>query len=303
MVLNHKLAPALPILALMLCFGGEVQAEEGGTPTAAAFKMKVGAVEVASLHDNSHVVANDGKTFGLDEDPQTVSVVLKSAGAPTDSITVQFGGLLVKDGSRVMLIDTGAGPSLKGVLMGSVKEAGVAPDQITDVLITHSHADHVGGLVRADGKLAFPNAAVRMTAREWMFMQANKDLTAITEAIKGKVSMFEPGAKISEHVKAVPLQGHTPGHTGYEIVSGEAKLLDIGDVAHSSIVSLAHPEWAIGFDADKALGVKQRTALLQSLSQSHELIFAPHFPFPALGHIEAQEKGYVWKPMASGSAR
>ncbi|MGR9993496.1 MBL fold metallo-hydrolase, partial [Escherichia coli] len=96
---------------------------------------------------------------------------------------------------------------------------------------------------------------------------------AVTSAIAAHVETFEPGARISDHVTAVPLNGHTPGQTGYEIVAGEFKLLDIGDAAHSSIVSLAHPEWAMGFDSDRVVGTQNRIALLKRLSQSHEVIF------------------------------
>ncbi|MFA5952318.1 MAG: MBL fold metallo-hydrolase [Hyphomicrobium sp.] len=281
-------------------FAAPVLAGEADTPNVGAVAYKVGGIEVVAVHDNHYTIPNDGKTFGLGAGPEAVGASLRALGVRPDSITVQFGGLLVKDGKRLILIDTGAGPSLNGGMIDSLKLAGVAPDQITDVLLTHSHFDHVGGLAAADGKSAFPNAKVRMTSKEWAFMQASKDRAAVASAIAAQVETFEPGARISDHVTAVPVTGHTPGHTGYEIVAGETKLLDIGDTAHSSIVSLAHPEWAIGFDSDQTLGAESRIALLKRLSQSQEVIFAPHFPFPSLGRVKAQGQGYMWEPV-SGS--
>ena len=91
------------------------------------------------------------------------------------------------------------------------------------------------------------------------------------------------------------LGGHTPGHVGYEIVSNGARLLDIGDSAHSSIVSLARPEWTMGFDNDPVAGKSSRRDTLAMLAKTHELVFAPHFPFPGVGRIEASGEGYAWK--------
>jgi len=292
-----KYALFLSACVLALGAAAPVWADEADTPNVGDALYKVGGLEVVAVHDNHYAIPNDGKIFGGGAGPEAVSKALKAAGAPTDKITVQFSGLLVKDGNRLILIDTGAGPGLKGGLIDSLKRAGVTPDQITDVLITHSHFDHVGGLVTADGKAAFPNATVRMTTKEWAFMQANKEQAAITSAIAPQVRTFESGANISSHVTAVPIEGHTPGHTGYEIIDGEAKLLDIGDATHSSIVSLAHPEWAMGFDSDKTIGAESRIALLKRLSHSHEVVFAPHFPFPGLGRVKAEGQGYVWEPV------
>ncbi|HEY2590277.1 MAG TPA: MBL fold metallo-hydrolase [Steroidobacteraceae bacterium] len=75
--------------------------------------------------------------------------------------------LLVRDGRRILLLDSGLGPKLHGGLLASLELAGVAPSAVTDVLITHPHLDHVGGLIDADGHLAFPNASIRMTSAAW----------------------------------------------------------------------------------------------------------------------------------------
>lgn len=295
--MNRKIAYGIAALACLV--GASAQAGEADTPNVATQSFKVGNIEVVSIHDNHYSIPNDGKVFGVGASPEAVAETLKAAGAPTDLITVQFGGLLVKDGKRLVLIDAGAGASLKGGLLDSLKQAGVTPDQITDVLITHSHFDHVGGLLNAEGKSAFPNAAIRMASKEWAFMQANKDEAPIVAAVAAQVKTFEPGAKISDHVTAVPVDGHTPGHSAYEVDGGSAKLLDVGDSMHSSIVSLAHPEWGISFDSDQDLGQKSRVALLQRLAKSGELIFAPHFPFPSVGTIEAKGSGFAFKLAAT----
>jgi glyoxylase-like metal-dependent hydrolase (beta-lactamase superfamily II) len=162
-------------------------------------------------------------------------------------------------------------------------------------LLTHSHGDHIGGVVK-DGRLAFPNATIRMSADEWAFLKGQTDQAATVSAIAGHVKTFTPGSVVAPGITSVSLKGHTPGHVGYEIVSGKDRLLDIGDVAHSSIVSLAKPQWLMGYDNDKTLGRETRVATLTRLSKSHETVFAPHFPFPGVGRIEAQGDHFVWKP-------
>ncbi len=222
--------------------------------------------------------------------------MLKAAGQPTDHITLSIDALLVKTGDRVVLIDTGMGPQAHGVLMESLAKAGVTPDQVTDVLITHSHPDHIGGLLKADGTPAFPKAAIRMTDAEWATLKANPQQAAFVAAVGPQVQPFAGGSEVLPGITSVVLKGHTPGHTGYEIVSGTSKLLDIGDMAHSSVVSLAKPEWAMGYDSDKPAGEATRREELTTLAKSSETIFAPHFPFPGTGVIKVKGDGFVLIP-------
>ncbi|WP_225040497.1 hypothetical protein WGT02_34595 (plasmid) [Rhizobium sp. T1470] len=109
---------------------------------------------------------------------------------------------------------------------------------------------------------------------------------------------FKPGAKVATGITSIGLKGHTPGHVGYEIVSGK-KMLDIGDTVHSSIISLAKPEWPVSFDNDAAGGEKNRIDTLKELAQTNELIFAPHFPFPGVGHIQSDGDHFKWEPTTS----
>lgn len=263
-------------------------------PVASSFR--VGDLAVTSLSDTEYVLPNDGKIFGVGAGADAVAKVLRSANAPTDVITLPVDALLVRDGSRIVLIDTGLGPKLGGALVASLKLAGVSPADVTDVLITHPHPDHIGGLLTADGRSAFPKATIRISGPDWKDLGGHAELAGLLRAIEGQVQPFEPGAGITPSIRSVPLPGHTPGHVGYRITSGNDSLLDVGDVAHSSILSLAEPDWTMGFDHDVQGSKSMRRHTLEELAQSRQLIFAPHFPYPGIGVIEAVGTGFKWLP-------
>jgi glyoxylase-like metal-dependent hydrolase (beta-lactamase superfamily II) len=262
----------------------------------AATKFNIGKLTAFALHDADIAVANDGSVFGVDGSTDDVAKVLRAAGAPPDVITLSVDALLVKVKDHVVLIDSGLGPKAHGVLSQSLKKAGVSADDISDVLITHVHGDHVGGLAAADGTPAFPKAKVRMSNAEWVFMQSQSDLAPLVKTISAQVQTFEPGTVVAPGITAVAIKGHTPGHMGYEIVNGDDRLLDIGDSAHSSIVSLVRPDWAMGFDSDRAVAKASREKLLSDLSKSHEKVFSPHFPYPGVGTVESEGVHYRWQP-------
>jgi glyoxylase-like metal-dependent hydrolase (beta-lactamase superfamily II) len=252
--------------------------------------FSIGSLKLTVLHDAQLVVPNDGKTFGAGVSPTSVGEVLRAAGAPTDRVTLSVNALLVRTGRRVLLIDTGLGRTL----VASLKEEGVSPKGVTDILLTHSHGDHTGGLLDANGGLEFPKATIRMASAEWAWMQKNGPAKTV-EAISGHVRTFEPGATIAPGVTSLALPGHTPGHVGYEIASGGSRLLDIGDMAHSSIVSLEKSEWGVAFDSDGATAKTTRQSTLARLAKDQELVYSPHFPFPGVGHIVAQGDAFAWK--------
>ena len=262
--------------------------------------FKVGAFTVVALRDATFVAANDNKVIGVGLTPDVVAAELKKAGLPEDRIELNVGALLVKTGKQTVLLDSGLGDGAKGALVESLKLAGVAPADVTDVLITHSHSDHVGGLVTGDGKLTYPKATIRMSNKEWTALKANADLAKLVAVVTPKVKGFEPGAEVVPGITAIELYGHTPGHLGYEIKSGKERLFDMGDLAHSSVLTLAKPDWMMGFDGDGPLATKVRRARLEKLAKDKELVFAPHFPFPSVGYVSAQDGAFAWKGQVPG---
>lgn len=271
-------------------------------------KFSIGAMTGFALLDGGLELPNDNKVFGVGRTPAEVSEVLEAAGLPGDKLKLSVQPLVVRASGRVMLFDTGAGSNMgegAGKLVASLTEAGITPDSVTDIFISHMHGDHVGGLIDAAGDPVFPNATVRISEPEWNAMLAlNKAsaealgitrLTEVVRTIKISVATFKPGAEIMPGmVRAVEVQGHTPGHSAFRIGAGSSSLLYVGDSMHHHVVSVQKPEWPIAFDGNAATGAASRASLLAELAASGQRIYSVHFPFPGLGRIEKRGEGYAW---------
>jgi glyoxylase-like metal-dependent hydrolase (beta-lactamase superfamily II) len=254
--------------------------EAAPTPTPVSQTVRafgVGELQAFALSDGGLDLPNDNKVFGVGQTPEDVAAVLSAAGQPTDSLHLDIHPLLEKTGDKVLLFDTGAGANFgpgAGKLAASLAEAGVDANGITDVFISHSHGDHVGGLVNGEGALAFPNATIHLSNAEWKHLSAAESNAAV--------------------VRAVEVKGHTPGHSAYRIMSGQESLLYVGDSMHHFVVSVQKPEWIISFDGDGKTGAASRATLIADSAAAGQRIYAVHFPFPGLGKFEKKGEGFVW---------
>lgn len=305
MIPSKTVAALAALIALAACSPKSEPAAPAAPPAAApsadVFNFKIGGLDATALKDGDLLVANDGKTFGIGRPASDVAALLKAAGEPTDILNLSIQPLLVRGEGKVLLFDAGAAgvswAPQAGKLASPLRAAGVEPAQVTDIFISHSHGDHIGGLVLGSGLLAFPNAAIHISAPEWQAMQADASLAPTVAAIAPKVAAFEPGAVILPGlVTAVAVKGHTPGHSAYEIASGDERLLYIGDTAHHFVVSVRKPDWTIDYDGDAPIAQASRRALFKRAAEQNLRLYAPHFPFPGVGHVRAEADGFVWVP-------
>ena len=311
MTFHARLAAAGLILAAMGACSPEPETTEPAAAPAQAthsdiHPFSIGALSATALRDGEMAFPAADPEMSPWPDTAGAAAVLTAAGETDGQVHLSIQPLLVRDGERVVLIDTGAGGQMgtEGKLIASLRAAGVEPGQVTDVLISHAHGDHVGGLVGTDGRLAFPNAVIRMSAPEWTFAKAGAAEAGagpLLAAITPKVETFAPGAQVTPSIKAVALSGHTPGHSGYEIVSGDDRLLYIGDAMHSSLISVQRPELVNGWDADAEAGVRTRQGLLSRGASEDLRIYGVHFPFPGFGRFQRRDDGFVW--IAEGGDR
>ena len=216
-----------------------------------------------------------------------------------------FGGFLLRGGAlgdRVVLVDCGNGPNgdefiPPGRLLDSLRAFGIAPVDVTDVLLTHLHYDHTGWLVVA-GQVTFPNATVHCAADDldWFTRPSTRGLTArVTparlEVLADRVSAFTADHTILPGVDAVIAPGHTPGSTMFVISEGQRRTVLIGDVVHCP-VELVDTEWAALGDVDPELAARTRERVLREVDGAE--VAGPHFPGLALGRLISSTRPRRW---------
>jgi glyoxylase-like metal-dependent hydrolase (beta-lactamase superfamily II) len=220
----------------------------------------------------------------------------------------------VNTGRNLVVLDTGFGDSgapTVGGMRANMKDAGVDPQRVDTVIISHFHGDHITGLRLKDGSAAFPNARVMVPAPEWAFWMDDARMNAAPEAARGgfalarrvfepyanKVERYDHGKELVPGVTAVDAGGHTPGHTAFTIASGNGRLLVLSDAANHPALFVRHPEWSPIFDMDAEKARATRRKLLDMAAAERMQVAAYHFPFPATGHIAKSGDAYEFVPV------
>lgn len=282
------------------------------TSTPGWYRVMLGDFEVTALSDGT--VALPVEKLLTNTTSAKVEAALKNAHLKTP-VETSVNGFLINTGSKLVLIDTGAGslfgPTL-GKLVANLKASGYKPEQVDEIYITHMHPDHVGGLV-ANGKVVFPNATVRAAKAEgdqWL-TQANMD-KAPAEAkdfFKGAMASLNPYVKARKYkpidadgelvpgIRAIAAVGHTPGHTIYEITSKDQKLVVWGDLMHVAAVQFAEPSVTMAFDTDSTKAAQARKNAFSDAAKQGYLVGIAHVSFPGIGRLRGAGAGYEWAPL------
>lgn len=226
-----------------------------------------------------------------------------------------YPSLLIDTGRERVLVDTGAGAlgPETGRLLPNLRTVGVAPEAIDIVILTHGHADHIGGNVTADGKPTFPRARYVMWRHEWDFWCNSPDLSSlhIPDTIKaaliesaqrnlppiaGQLEIVDSEGEIAPGIHAIAAPGHTPGHMALSIHSDGEQLLHLVDtVLHP--IHVEHPAWVTLLDVAPEQTVATRRRLLARAAAEQALVLVYHFPSPGLGHVVARGDGWQWQPL------
>lgn len=240
-------------------------------------------------------------------DPSEAAKIQNEAGQK-DPSSVHINCYVVRGSGRTILIDAGAGGIKQwgGRLMTNLSLAGVDPSGIDTVLLTHAHPDHVGGLVNAAGQAAFPNAELVAHSREVRFWQDDGNLSRASERARGNFLMarqvFEAYSdklrtvdegQVLPGISAMPLLGHTDGHTGYVLESRGQGLVVWGDIVHFPHIQIKRPEVSIAFDQDPSRAATTRSRLLDLVSSEGLLIAGMHLGELGFAQIERTKEGYA----------
>ncbi|GLK88018.1 MBL fold metallo-hydrolase [Pseudomonas turukhanskensis] len=279
-------------------------------------RLAVGDYEVTALFDGYNDL---GPTLLKGLSQKEIHALLARKNITGAGVQTAFNAFLINTGKNLVLVDTGAGHCIgatAGGLPAAIRAAGYSPEQVDTILLTHMHLDHVCGLVDDKGAAVFANAVVYAAQAEADFWLSKSNLEKAPEEAKGyfkiaqnstapyvtagRLKTFGLGEAPLAGVSTVNLAGHTPGSTGYQFTSNGQSILFMGDIIHSFAVQFAHPEVSIGFDNDSSKAIAARKKLFTQVAHDNIWVAAAHLPFPAIGHIRVEGKGFAWVPVEYG---
>ncbi|KVO63435.1 MBL fold metallo-hydrolase [Burkholderia ubonensis] len=316
---NWRTTAARAVRALLVawCIGIQAsaafaQAHVGGGQPPGYYRQQVGAFEVVVLSDGTHPFPIDTVFRGVSKDEIKRDLDREFLEPPVQGSINAF---LVDTGSKRILIDSGAGVlygACCGKLIDNLRAAGYRPEQIDEVWLTHLHKDHVGGIV-SNGQMTFPNATVRVSEVEasyWLdpankarapaFLSSFFDAAAASVApyiAAGRFKTFSGDATLAPGMRAVPMPGHTPGHTAYLIESGSEGMLAWGDIVHVAAIQLQDIDATVQYDSDSAAAQRSRREALKLVANKRYWVGAAHIAFPGLGHLRPNGAHYDWVPV------
>lgn len=236
--------------------------------------------------------------FGGGAPEGAVAELLAENNLPTETVDASVNIIMFDNGTDKVLFDTGTGQTL----LPALEALGVPATDITAVVFSHFHGDHVGG-ASFDGALAYPNAMYYFPQAEWDFIQGASDNQGAQNAVSklqpaedaGQLELFSAG-EILSGVQAIAAFGHTPGHHIFDITSGDASLTYMADTANNYLAALSHPEWSFSFDSDPAQATATRREQYGRIADEQRRFLAYHFPFPGVGYIDRDGEGFNYFP-------
>lgn len=276
------------------------------------YRVMVGDFEVTALLDGTHPFPIDTVVEGMPKADIKKDLDEDFLQPPVQGSINAF---LINTGSKLVLIDAGAG-SLYGHCCGRLQQnlraAGYKPEQVDLVLLTHLHKDHAGGIA-ADGKMAFPNATVRVSKQEadyWLgagnkakapeflstFFDAAVSSVQPYQAAKQFVT-FDGEGEMAPGIQAFRTPGHTPGHSSYAVTSRGKTLVVWGDIVHVASLQFRELGATVKYDSSATNAKASRHDLFEKVAKNRALVAAAHIPFPGLGHIRKKDGTFDWVPV------
>lgn len=273
------------------------------------YRFNLGRFRITALSDGTLPLDLHQLLSGITGDQ--IDALLRD-GFARNPVETSINAYVIDTGMHVIMVDTGAGElfgSVGGKLPASLAAAGYRPEQITDVLITHIHTDHSGGLARG-GKRMFPNATVHAAQADVDFFMDRTNIAKgleprhLEEALKtvgpyraaGRLKPFSGRSTVLPGITAIPTPGHTPGHSFFLVESQGESIEFWGDIMHAGKIQFPRPDVTIAFDVDQNAARAQRARQFEAAASERRLTAVAHLPFPGLGYLRSKGKGYEWIP-------
>ena len=271
----------------------------------------MGSVVVTSLLDGISAITD---AHFPDAGPQRIGELRAEAGFEAGPMPLPFNTFhFVLDGLQY-LVDVGNNRNINP-LTGRVGEAmaaaGIEPDAIDRILVTHAHVDHVTGLLDQDGCKLFANAEIILPRQELEFWGDRSKMNSapaeisrvvghvapVLEAYRGQLRPFDGAPAIVPGIECVALYGHTPAHTGYRLTSVGQTLFFWGDTVHLSAFQLPEPDWSLVYDVDPTAAVATRRHVLANITRDKQRVAGAHLPANGIGFIEGTGLCYRFEPL------
>ena len=267
----------------------------------------LGSATLTTVSDGSLILPGD---FIFGPMPaEELAAVLKEYALDPSQLTPECNLALYQDGTNTVLFDVGSGPDFMpsaGTLLDNLDAAGIAVEDVTHVVFTHAHPDHIWGLIDDFDEPVFYEAQYLMGRAEWDYWWNPETVNTIGDAraafavgakrrmefIEDAVTFFDDGEEILPGIQAVSSPGHTPGHMSFEVRSGNDGALVVGDAIGNHHVAFARPEWPSGSDQDADTAIGSRKMLLDKVTNEDLTLVGFHLPEGGIGRAEKSETGY-----------
>jgi glyoxylase-like metal-dependent hydrolase (beta-lactamase superfamily II) len=306
-VVDGLLLSTTPVLA---------KAPRATTQPATYYRFDVGDMQATVVSDGPLPLGEPSGSFtGISKDEVRKS--LSDNFLSPDNVVLEQNVLVLNTGNRLVLFDSGMGTSkafgpTTGRLQVSLQQAGIEMDDIDDIICTHAHIDHIGGLANADNYRLFRNATVHISKADFEFWTDPAKMTGELKSFvaharqnllpyaKSHMKFVEDGKDVVPGVQAMAASGHTVGHMVYIIKSGKESLGFIGDTTHHHILLTEQPRTEFAYDSDPKQAVTSRLRVLDMIASTRMPMLAYHFPWPGVGNLQKQGDGfrYIARPIS-----